>query len=147
MQKNNVLLGIVMTMSLALSQSAYADPAPAMFSHESHRDSVLAQLPPEKAKLYKDAISALHSKNAPIYDQIDKLHQDLTTIMTADTFDKAAYIAKNAEIEKAYAQTKGNTTEAIASVAAQFTLDERKTLEKLHPSSRYTGFKRHSDGK
>jgi len=97
-----------------------------------HREEVLAQLPPEKAKLYKDAMHQVHEKNQALRDQIEKMHAEIKALMTADTFNKSDYLAKNAEMEKLYAQMRTNMLEAITSVAAQFTLEERKTLTKLH---------------
>jgi uncharacterized membrane protein len=95
-------------------------------------EKLLSELPPEKAKLFKETLSQSRSKNTALRAQIDKLEQDVATIMVAESFDKASYLAKNTEISKLYNEMKKNSSEAIASVAEKFTQADRKVLEKMH---------------
>ena len=49
-------------------------------------------------------------------------------IITADKFDKQAYIAKNTEIENLNTQMRANITQAAAAALAQYTAEERKAM-------------------
>ena len=140
--------------TLAVFPAVYADPSPAAAASspavakaKSPRDEMLSQLPPEKAKAYQDAIDQLHAKNKPLHEQVDKLQQDISALMTADNFDKSAYLAKNAELNKTYEQMHANTAETIAGLAEKFTADERKILEKNHQSMMKRGDGYRSHGK
>jgi len=131
MKKNILLLTTAITALLLAG--------PAVYAQEAAPTAVVAtpgKLPDAKEKIYKDALDQLHAKNKVIYSQIDKLQQEASAIMTADKFDKAAFLAKNADIEKAYAQVHTNTAETVASVAAQFTADERRIMEARHQNHR-----------
>jgi len=148
MKKNTLFLTTAL-MSLMLCQPVIAQqaasPTKTPAGGASAPASVAPQLSPEKEAIYKTALDQLRVKNNVLRDQIEKLQQEASTIMTADTFDKAAYIAKNAEIEKVYAQMHTNTSEAIAGVASQFTADERRIIEKQHQA--HSSVKFHSVAK
>jgi len=142
MKKNSISLYTLIGVSALLAstpcayaQQAAATPAATATAAKGpiiYRAMVLSQLPPEKLAMYKAAIAQLRTKNKVLYDQIAKLQGDLSTILTAEKFDKPAYMAKVAEIDKIYTQTHTNTTEAIVGVAEKFTPEERKVLDSLH---------------
>ena len=143
--KMNALLAVTALGTVLMSAPLLAEQAPAASMSmpaastpiSDSREAILSTLPADKQKIYKDGIQALRAKNTALHDQIIKLQQDISTVMTADKFDKAAFIAKNEEIEKLFAQMRSNTAEAIASIASQFSLEERKILEKAHQAGGY----------
>lgn len=154
--KKHIILGCV--LALLVGQEAFAQTAASATKEvpkaaasdtrtytskkSGYRDKVLAELPADKAASYRSAMEQAHSKNQPLYDQIKVLKHDLSGLMTAEKFDKAAYLAKQAEIEKLYSQMHVSRAEALASLIETWTVADRKTLEKLHGSHK----SRHSKG-
>jgi uncharacterized membrane protein len=155
MKINTLLTTTALLASVALVPTAYAQSAPAQSTpaqsipgqatmHPSpkmeamqRKEAAFAQLPAEKGKLYKDALQQINAKNQPLHEQLDKTRDEMKAIMLAEKFDKAAYVAKSAEMDKLYGQMRANSVEAIASVAAQFTPAERKILEELHQEPKH----------
>jgi len=125
-------------LTLAVSGAAYAqDDAgkgghPGFHKMQQHREEVLSQLPPEKAKLFKDTMKQSREKNEATHEQIKKLRKEKDALLTAEKFDKDAYLAKNVEMDKLYDQMRANKDNAFVSVAAQFSPAERKILAKMH---------------
>jgi uncharacterized membrane protein len=136
MRLTKLLSTTAILMSLALPGAAFADHtedhAKGGEAYHEHMQEVLSQLPAEKATLFKDTMKATREKNKPLRDQLHKLYSDRDAILTADKFDKDAFNAKNAELDKIYDQMRANTNQSFVSVAAQFTADERKVLAKIH---------------
>src|SRR6202012_3824653 len=97
-----------------------------------HRHEVLAQLPPDKAKLFEDAMKQVHEKNKATADQVRKLHEEQNAILTADKFDKNAWLAKEAQLDKLYDQMRATRRDAFVSVASQFSPSDRKIIAQLH---------------
>ena len=154
MKMNNLLAttALVVTLTLSTMVSAQQQPVkapvapapvaaakPAMTAAvpanaqapRNRFEQVMAQLPPEKAKMYRDAGQKMREKNKPIFDQIGKLQQELSVIRTAAKFDKSAFVAKNAEIEKAYGKMRSNTSEIAVAMLSEFSESERKLVEQL----------------
>ena len=138
-------------MSLAISGAAYAQQSDEHSKEnraglQHYREEILAQLPAEKAKLYKDTMQQAYDKNKDTYSQIEKMHAELKETLNADKFDKDVYLAKSAEMEKLYGKMRASSAEAFASVAAQFTPDERKILAKLrHEPRKHDNQVKHDD--
>lgn len=88
-------------------------------------------LPEDKAKMLQDAIAKVHEANKPLFEKVGALHKELNEILTAESFDKDAYIAKQAEIHEAMGKIGQARAEALADVAAKFTPEERAVLS--HP--------------
>jgi uncharacterized membrane protein len=133
MKKYLFISAVALTMMAAMPYTAQAQTARVDWkAAHQHRDDVLAQLPADKANAYKDTMRAVFKKNQPIHEQIEKLRADIKAVMSAPTFDKGAYVSKNADMEKLYGQMRGNIAEAVAGLVASWSSDERKTLAKLH---------------
>ena len=94
-------------------------------------EDALAQLPPEKAGEYKDAMRKAGEKNKPIFDKIRKLREEKTALMTAEKFDAKAFTAKVAELDKQHAEMCANRNAALLSVLSKFSAEERKVIARL----------------
>jgi uncharacterized membrane protein len=147
------VIGSLALPTVVLAEEGATDSAPASASSASqqkgdikgapemdwktirkHRDEVLAQLPPEKSKLYRETMKkAYEEKNDIVREQIHKVQDESDALLTAAKFDKAAFLAKNAELDKLHAESRTNLNQAFASVAEQCSQDERKILAKLRP--------------
>lgn len=131
--------------TLALSPAAYAEDSAQHLKqgfNQRRQQEVLNQLPPEKAKLFKETMGKTREGNQTIYEQIKQQQDALAALLTAEKFDKAAYLAKTAEIDKLYAQMRANTTQAFVSVASQFSVEERKVLAKMRRGPGKPGMKK-----
>jgi Spy/CpxP family protein refolding chaperone len=148
MKIHSLLATTALMATLIVSGAAYAEPPDAshksspqhkgnwLAAREQRRDkeSVLEHLPPDKAKLFQDTMKQTSEKNSAYREQIGKLREELRNIVIADKFDKDAYLAKNAEMEKLWAQMRTNSAESFAAIAGKFTANERKVLSEMHSS-------------
>jgi uncharacterized membrane protein len=133
---NQLLTATLLSGAIALAGAAYAESGKDTHKRgewAKHRlEQQAAKLPPEKAKILQDAMKGVHDKNEAIFTQVKKLREEGRTLMTAPTFDKAAWLANSNEIMKLQGQAQSNRQEAFAGVAAQLTADERKALASVH---------------
>jgi len=130
------LLSAAALLSALAMSPAFADAPPApqnpnMMMQRQRMDDVLAQLPPDKAQIFRDTMKQVREKNRETYEKVHAAQDELKGILTADKFDKAAYLAKSAEIDKLYDQIRGTRRDAIVSVAGQFSASERKIIAQL----------------
>ncbi len=86
----------------------------------------------EKSTLFREALRKMHTDNRELFTKIGALMREQKQILKAPTFDKAAYIAKSAEIQEVHAKITAARAAAIADVAAQMTAEERDALSQPH---------------
>ncbi len=99
-------------------------------SRESHSymEKAISRLPHDKAEAFHAVMRQAHEQNKDLYDQMHGLHQDLHNILTADTFDRDAFVAKSNEIRELHDKAAANLDAAFASAVAQLSQKERKTV-------------------
>lgn len=136
MKKQLSAMALVMAMTLA--STAYADND---FSGKASMEggaykAALAKLPEKDAAQFRDTLKQAHEKNKAYGDQLDQLHKDLKTILTAPKFDKDAYIAKTTQLQQLHDKMHANTSAAFASAASQLSQDERKSLSEAFDERR-----------
>lgn len=146
MKLSHLLSTSAMLVTMAVSGIAYAADSgsndhPGAQKWRAHREEVLSQLPADKAQLFKDTMKQSREKDKAVHDQIRKVFKERDAILTADKFDKKAYLAKSAEITKLFTQVHDNMTNSFVSVAEKFTPEERKILAKLRPEKPMRGMK------
>ena len=121
-----------LVFTLAISGVAYAnDDWHGKGDHKGpppYIEEALSKLPEEDAAQFRNTMKQSQEKGKTIFEQMHKLHEDLHGILTAEKFDKAAYIAKNKELTKLHDKMHANMTEAFATAAAQLSQDDRKIL-------------------
>lgn len=81
-----------------------------------------------KAKLYNDTMRKAAEENKKLQEQIKQVRDQADAILVAPNFDQKAYLAKAEEMDKLIARARTNMNEAFASVASQFSAEERKAL-------------------
>lgn len=96
-------------------------------------EAVLAKLPKEKADLFRTTMDGLKEDRVASKEQWKKLKGEMGAILTAPTFDKAAFLAKSKEIAALRDTKRVKFEEAIASIAGQYTQEERKMLVDAMP--------------
>jgi uncharacterized membrane protein len=138
----NKLLPIALIISMAASGMAYAQDDAKSYGSKSLKEA-LAKLPEAKATAFRDAMAQARKNNDGMKDQMKKQRGELNAIMTAPTFDKAAYIAKSAELQASKDKMHANMSEAFANAVAGLSQDERKQLaDAMHKR----GKRWHKDG-
>lgn len=117
-------LALVLSAPLAL-QAAQDGPPPPV---KKRMEAVLEKLPPEKAEAFKATLKASREANKDKREGVKKLHDELAAIVTAPTFDKAAFLAKHKEIDAARAEMSDTRHAAMAEALSKLSQDERKTV-------------------
>ena len=109
-------------------------------------EAALAKLPQEKADLFRNAMKDLKGDREASKEQWKKLRGEMEAILTAPEFDKAAFLAKSKEIAALRDAKRAKFEEAIASIAGQYTQEERKMLVDAMPKwGKHGGYHRHGD--
>lgn|GEM_PF-4858438 len=111
----------------AANEVAPAAAAPAAATGAA-KSTAVTQLPTDKAKLYNETMKQATENNAALRAQIQKAREEADAILTADKFDKKAYLAKATEMDQLYSKARSGMNEAFTSVAEKFNLAERKIL-------------------
>ncbi len=126
----------LLTTALLLSFSAGA-LSPAFAAPEDKpmgQRGVLSKLSEKKATQYRETMKKSREGNRPLQEKIRGLEQELSTIATADKFDKKAFLAKSEEIHSLRAKARLNLDDGLATVLDQSNVEERRILAQLLPA-------------
>lgn len=85
-------------------------------------------LDPEKQKMVDDIWANFREANSERFQKIQDTRQEIVAIMEAPDFDEDAFRTKSGELSALMVESKKLMMETMASVAKQFTQDERKAL-------------------
>lgn len=127
-----LLTTTALVFTMAMAGMAYADKGsehggwhdgPPPFMEEA-----INKLPAAKAEAFKATMKKSHEKNEKLSAQSKKLHEEMRAIVTAEKFDKAAFLAKSGELQKVHDQMHVSMTESLAEALSSLSQDERKTL-------------------
>ena len=123
-----LLMTTVMLSSFALTGLAYAaDSTPSDEGH-SFFNGTLEKLPEQKAAAFKETMKEARETNKALMEQTKKLHEDLRAIIIAPTFDKAAFVAKDKELQEVHDKMAQTRSAAFADALSGLTQEERTTL-------------------
>jgi len=127
-----------LALTLAFSGIAYAHDhhdGPPAFMEEA-----LSKLPDKDADQFRATMKQSHEKDKALFEQMHKLHDEQRAILTADNFDKSAYIVKSKELQKLHDKMHANMTQAFATAVSQLPQDERQTLaDAMHHGHHHHG--------
>lgn len=136
----NTLLFCASTQALAADATAVAGrSARSSKSQDAQIEQVekeSAQLSPEKAKLYNETMKKALEGSVETRAKIRKTYEEADAIITAEKFDKKAFLAKAVEIDEQYAASRLKLNEAFASAIDGFTQEDRKALLKARNENR-----------
>ena len=120
-----LLLTTALVCSLAMTGGAFAEG----YGRHTFMSDAVAKLPKEKAEAFLAIIKQERDKDLTAKRETAiQLHKQLDTILTAPTFDKAAYLAKSKELQDLWNAKHQHMTEAFTTAAATLSQEERKTL-------------------
>jgi Spy/CpxP family protein refolding chaperone len=131
MKLHTMLSTAALMASLTLSGAAIAnEPAAAAdAAKKPHRmEETVSKLPEAKQKIVREAMEKARAQNKELWAQSKKLRDEHKAILTAEKFDKAAYLAKAKEMSDLRSKMADNRNEAFASIAGQLTPEERLAL-------------------
>ena len=114
---------LIMAPLAALPAFAADAPAPAPHEHPMHPQLTEAQM-----KFVHDAMHSLHEKDKAASKDMQKLHKQMHDILEARTFDQKAFLDVTQKHEDLHAQMQRARVEAFASIAGQFTPEQRRHL-------------------
>lgn len=129
-------------LALALGGASLAFAAPPDGPRHGHergmmQEEFLKGLPPEKAAMVKESMDKQREAGKATHEQMKKLRDEQKAILTADKFDRAAFLAKAKQIGELSAKRSAARAESIADVAAKLTPQERTMLAERFEKRRF----------
>jgi Spy/CpxP family protein refolding chaperone len=151
MKTRYLILSALFITSLTISGAAYAHDGGGKDGHDGwslHGDCHKAHLPEAKRQLLHETMKAAFEKNKGLFDQMHKLHEKMHDVLKAETFNPQAFTAVSAQIEKLHDRVHKIRTDAFASIATQFTPEEREMVARHlgHHHHGHDGERHHHDG-
>ncbi len=104
----------------------------------------LAVFPADKQALIKKSFEDGKADHMATREQVKKLQDEKQALITAPTFDKAAFIAKTQEIDKLMSAKQLAKAERMATLFGQLTQEERQKFVDMMPKRGHWG---HHGGK
>jgi uncharacterized membrane protein len=123
-----------LALSLTFSGAAMANDGSEKpkdgWNHKSHSEMMRhhPRLSEEKLKLLKHTMRQAHEENKELFEKARDLDKAMREALATEPFDEGAYLDLSDQIEDIHAKIKRANAEAFASIASQFTVQERKML-------------------
>lgn len=135
-------------LALTLNGAALACP-----SGSCHRDGppphikeALEKLPAERAELIQSTMAELRENRKAGWESMKNAREEMQALLTAETFDKTAFLEKAGQINESRSRAKLEKQQAIAELASQLNADERKILvDMVQHKRKHHGHKKHGE--
>jgi Spy/CpxP family protein refolding chaperone len=115
------------------------------WSHDGqHHMSMLSD---DKRQLLHETMKKVFEQDKGVIDQMHKLHKDMHEVLAADTFDAHKFMVLGDQLGKLRAKLHRDRMQAFASIASQFTPEERTRIVKFighHHHHHHGGWRDHS---
>jgi uncharacterized membrane protein len=146
----NALAVAVLGLGLAMWSTAYAEKTHegdrCEYQSSGSRHKLLGQLPAEKEMLFHRTMRETKDKIAGIKEEIAKAREDARNVLLAPEFNEALFKEKTARVHALMEKEHQVMGDAIATLAKQYTPEERKLLAKvLDKSSSHRRWASHRD--
>ncbi len=119
-------------LGLTMASVAFADTTEAgnrcEYKSSGAKYKALEQLPAEKEKLFHRTMRDAREKKAAIRKEIVKAREETRNVLLAPDFNEALFKEKAARVSELVERQHQVMSDAIATLARQFTPDERKVL-------------------
>ncbi len=125
---NKLLSTTALVLSLTFSGMAHAAPDGDKPHGARFMEEAISKLPPQKAEAFRNTLKQAHEKGKESREQSKKLHEELRAIMTAEKFDKSAYLAKTEELRVLREKKYKAKSAALATALSALTQEERTTI-------------------
>lgn len=133
MKKKMLVSTLIIAVSLWSVAYAYNAAGPMGCLKGSLRQELLAQLPAEKETLFHRTLREARKKGAEIREQMKIVRQEIEEIIVADPFEEDLFREKTGDMQDLQKEMHIIRRDAVATLATQFTADERKVLIRLLP--------------
>ncbi len=131
----SALLSVILISGMAQAKTETVPVTSATKVTQEATDKAARPMPPMMAnlseagqKLLQEAMTKGHEADKATFDDMKTKRSELGEILKAATFDKAAYLAKEQEIQALHAKMTASHFEAFASAASQMTQEDRTQL-------------------
>lgn len=111
--------------------------APVATGGTNRISDALAKLPPEKAQMFDEVMRRNIDANRATQNKLRTVYIDLRKNFTADTFNKADFLARSAEARELQNALRESLDKDLAEVIDKFSKEEREIIFSALPS-RYT---------
>jgi uncharacterized membrane protein len=149
-KKSFFLAGSVLVLGMSMWSPAYAETVHEGDRCESKssgaRHKLLEQLPTEKEMLFHRTMREARAKMDGVREEIVKAREDARTVLLAPEFNEALFKEKTARVHALMEKEHQVMGDAIATLAKQYTPEERKLLaDVLEKSTSRRGRGSHRD--
>ena len=86
----------------------------------------------EKRKLLHDTMKKVFEQDKKQIEEMQALHKEMHNVLAAETFDAQKFTSLSAKIESLHEKIHKDRVRAFASIAGQFTPEERVMIVKMH---------------
>jgi uncharacterized membrane protein len=130
-----VLAVSALTLGLFMGSTAFADTAESgdrcEYKSSGARYKLLEQLPAEKEMLFQRTMREAREQKAGIREQMVKAREEARAVLLAPEFNEALFKEKTARVYGLIEREHQVMGDAIATLAKQYTPDERKLLAEV----------------
>jgi|GEM_PF-3589493 Spy/CpxP family protein refolding chaperone len=134
MKANQWIMSGLFAVLLAIAGAAYAhDGNDGDHPHDGWRHAHECDPMPlsdDKKQLLHETMKKTFEQDKALIEQKHKLHQQMHDILASETFNPQAFMAASAKIEKIRDKLHADRMHAFASIAGQFTPEERVMIAK-----------------
>lgn len=130
--KRNWILAAVLGVLVTGAGAAFAMP-PGGGPFGLEKLAAFSKLPADKQALVISTFESVKQENKGLRDEIKATHDKMKEILTAETFDAAAFKQNAEKLQSLMTQGFTSFTDAIAELAPQLTQQEREILAELGP--------------
>ena len=137
---NKGLAVAAVALGLAVGSAAYADTAEsgARCEYKGSRahQKLLGQLPADKETLFHRTMRDAREKRAAIREELVTARKEAREVLVAPEFNGALFQEKTARVSELIERERHVMEQAVATLAKEFTADERKVLAEVLATSK-----------
>lgn len=128
---------IMLAVGIMVLSSTLVCAAEDTFCPQRHHgpcsQELLGRLPAEKEMLFHQTMRQVRESTEGLRAQMRTLREEIKTVLTAETFNEGAFREKTTAMQALHAQMQQAMHNAVATLAKQFTAEEREILAQLIP--------------
>ena len=137
---NKALAVAAVALGLAVGSAAYADTTESgdrcEYKGSRAHQKLLGQLPAEKETLFHRTMRDAREQRAAIREELAAARKEAREVLVAPEFNAALFQEKTARVSALIERERHVMEQAVATLAKQFTADERKVLAEVLATSK-----------
>ena len=133
-------LFIALTLVIVSMSSPFVEAGKGCYQkHKKERQGLIEKLSKDKKSLFKSAMGQVHKEKEKLHHEKKALHAEMKDLMSASTFNEAAFTKKVEKIQTLNQQKQKSYYQAMLNLAKQFNKEERGILSEFMVSKDYKG--------